>query len=65
LKKNSWLSSRGLLLFLESRGCEITLDKKKKYTNVYNPIKDKIITVRNDTTFPPFQVTLVLETLEL
>ena len=65
-KQDNWLTSKQLLQFLESRYCEISYDdKNNKYVNVYNPKTEKVITIQDGVSIPPFQVTWVLKELEL
>ena len=65
MTQSDWVSSYQFQSHLKLQGCDISPHPDGKHVDIYNPKSEKIVTILSKGTIPPYEISMVLSTLQL
>jgi len=65
LTQSDWVSSYQVQEALKTLGCDITINNDRQHVDVYNPKSEKVVTIKSNGSFPPFEIKMIFSTLKI
>ncbi len=65
MTQSDWVSSYEFQSHLKLQGCDVTTHPDGTHVDIYNPKSEKIVTIFSNGKIPPFEISMILSTLNL